>query len=141
MTIINDKSKKMSHCVISSDLVFKLVFSCASSSRFAKFTHKQTNSLTNKLTLSEILIFSATIGWILTHLSDIVHQHCSTMFNYVRSTMINFVQLCLTLFNFVQLCSTLFNMFNFLQLCATLCNFVQLCAAMHKFCACYSRIF
>ena len=91
-------------------------------------THKLTHKQTNKLTLSEILIFSATIGWILTQLWEIVHQHCSTMFNYdpLCSTLLKFVQFCLTLFIFVQLCSTLFNMF----------NFVQLCAAMHKFCAC-----
>ena len=40
-----------------------------------------------------------------------------TLFNYVRSTVIHFVQLCLTLFN----------MFNFVQLWLTLFNFAQLC--------------
>ena len=95
------------------------------------------------MTLSKISIFSATIGWILTQFWEIVHQHCSTLFNYVQlcSSMFNFVQLflnfffflfkfkiCLTLLNFVSLCSTMFNYVSllFLKICSTLFYFAQL---------------
>ena len=91
------------------------------------------NSLTN----------SATIGWILKQLWEIVHQYCSIMFNYIQlwSTMFNYFQLSTTKFNFVQFCSILFNFVQFcstfyllfLKICSTLFNFPQLCSTMFSF--------
>ena len=114
--------------------VITYIFSCACSSRTAKFKDGRTDSLT----LSEISIFSATIGWILTQLWDIVHQHCSTLFNYA--------QLSSTLFNFAKFFSIFFCFFSvfslfFSQICSTLLKVVKMCLILLNFVQLYSTFF
>ena len=99
---------------------YAIIFSCASSSRTAKFR--------DSLTLNEISIFSATIiGWILTQLWEIVHQLCSTLFN--------FVLLCST---FVKICQYFYKFFKYVKKTEKLSwkitstKFVHSCAKLNK---------
>ena len=86
----------------------------------------------------------------MTQLWEIVHQHCSTMFNYVElfsiflnlnigllgSNLPNVAQLCSALLNFDQLCSTLLN---FVQFCSTLCSYAQI-LCLFKGCLLYKGV-